>query len=242
MAPNSPPDQPEVTAALEQLTFQDIPLMLTRTFGGLLLKQDVQVVSVFEDAVQLQAEDLKAIAAPGGRDAYLHHRTFSHPAQACLQTCDLLTNTFTLSNLAWTETDWHERSQERVQPRTPTYVTVRSPSWNVEGAVLDVNASGLGMLVRSGALCGQKLRLRSGVHLDIQSPQNLPRHPLLGTIVHSEPISRSLIRVGIRFQRIPQQARFLKAYTSLRIKEILKELDRAYERLLEPRHVEDLYF
>jgi len=242
MSPNNISTQPEVVAALEQLTHQTAPLTLTRTLDGLLLKQDVQVLSVSQDTAQFQAEDLRIIAAPGGYYIYIHHRDFSRPVRARLQTCALHTCTFTLSDLSWANTGWQDRSHERVQPKTPTYVTLRSRFWTLKGAVLDMDSAGLGVLVKSCSQRGGDIWPHSGVHLDIQSPITETRHPLEGTIVHSEPINSALIRVGIRFQRNPRQARFFNEYTSQRKEEILKALDRAYDRSLGPRRVEDLYF
>jgi len=244
MSPNDISAQPDIVIALERLTNQSPPITLTTTFDGLLLKQDIQVLSVSQDTAQFQAGDLKIIAASGGGNIHLHHGDFSWPVRARLHTCDLPTSTFTLSDLSWAHTGWQERSQERVQPKTPTYVTVRSPAWTLAGAVLDVDAAGLGVLVKSCGPPGSGLRPGSRIQLDlaIQFPLHPPGRPFRGTLVHSEPIRAAFIRVGIRFQRNPQQVRFFKAYTSQRKKEILEEIDRAYFKSLGPRRVEDLYF
>jgi hypothetical protein len=236
------PSQPELLLALERLTHQASPLTLTRIFDGLLLKQDVQVVSVSGGTAEFLAGDLKLIAAPGGRYIYLHHHDLARPARALLETCVLHTCTFTLSELDWAASDWCERSQDRVRPKGPTYVTVRSPYWTLEGAVLDIDEAGMGMVVRSCGLPERGMQPRSHVQLDFPPLLDPPLRPLRGTIVHSEPINSALLRVGIRFQRNNRQASFFKAYAAERKAEILNEVDRAYYRSLEPRRVEDLFF
>ena len=93
--------QTNVLPVLERLASLDIPLTLTRFFNGSLLKQDVHLMSVNQDTAVFRAEDLKIIAAPGGRKIQLHHWAFARPIRGRLHKLAFDACMFILCALAW---------------------------------------------------------------------------------------------------------------------------------------------
>jgi len=242
MSPNNTPAQLSVETALEQLIGHDQPFLLTRFFDGLLLKLDSRLVSLYEGTACFWARDLKIIAAPGGRKVHLLHETLSRPIKARLQKCDLRQGQFALSDFGWARTGWRERSRERVQPKTPTYVSMDCRVETVQAAIMDLNTQGVGLLVKRATAHEPAILPHTRVRLDFHSQPKWKCSQLQGTIVHIEPVSLYLLRVGIQLQSSPNQTRLLERYTNQRKAEILEELDCAYRRTSEPRRIEDLYF
>ena len=234
--------QTNVLPVLERLASLDIPLTLTRFFDGLLLKQDVHLMSVNQDTAVFRAEDLKTIAAPGGRKIQLHHWAFARPIRGRLHKLALDACMFILCDLAWGQTGWKERSRDRVQPKRPTYCTLSGEFGEVTAAIMDVDAYGIGVLAKSKT--GGELGLVEGapVQLDFTVSPKWKWQRLPGKIVNQAPVNNSLNRVGIQLQPKPGQARFLEQYTNRRKEEILGALEQAYHQMQEPRRVEDLYF
>ena len=234
--------QINVLTVLERLASQDIPLTLTRFFEGLLLKQDVHLMSVNQDTAVFQADDLKIIAAPGGRKIQLHHWAFARPIRARLHKLAIDACSFVLCDLAWGQTGWKERSRDRVQPKRPIYCTMSGEFGEVKAAIMDVDACGIGVLAKCKT--GDETGLVEGarVQLDFAVPPKWKWQRLPGKVVNQAPVNLSLNRVGIQLQPKPGQARFLEQYTTRRKEEILGALEQAYLLMQEPRRVEDLYF
>jgi hypothetical protein len=242
MSPGSTGTQFDIFAALQQLSHEVLPFTLTRYFDGLLLQLEVELVSLLEETAHFWARDLKIIAAPGGRRVHLLHTALPKPLKARLYTCDVHRCRFVLTDFGWVQRDWLERSQERVPPKTPMYVSLDSREDTIPAALLDLNAGGMGLLVRRSPQHDPVILAQTRVQLHFQSGPPWKCSPLRGTIVYIEPVNRCLLRVGIHLHPSSSQTRILAGYTTQRKAQILETLDDAYRRTIEPRRVEDLYF
>jgi len=242
MVTNDPPTQTDVFTALEQLAKIDASLTLTRLFEGVLLAQEVHILSVCQDTAVCKASDLKLIAAPGGRKIHLHAWAFTEPIRARLHKCIPATSTFILEDFAWVYTGWCERSGERVQPQTPVYASLTGPFGEVRAAIMDVAVDGIGILTKRCPEAEEGMVAGESVQVAFTFPPQLKWQRLPGTIVNQAPVNNSLNRVGIRLQPKRRQVHLLEQYTTRRKEEILADLDLAYRQVQGPRRVEDLFF
>ena len=181
--------QTNVLPVLERLASLDIPLTLTRFFDGLLLKQDVHLMSVNQDTAVFRAEDLKSLPRravarsscttgrlPGqsGRDC------ISSPSTpACLSFATLPGASQAGKNALGTAFSRKGRPIARCPAN----------SERLTAAIMDVDAYGIGVLAKSKT--GGELGLVEGapVQLDFTVSPKWKWQRLPGKIVNQAPVN-----------------------------------------------------
>ena len=241
MSSNSLPVTDDVLSVITYLGQQNAALGLTKSFKGLVLQQNVDILEVKPDDATFRLNDIKMCTALRG-DVYLHHRVFPKPVMAHLKSLDIRKGMFVLSDFAYKDIDWKKRQYERVQPKHPMYATLHWKGKTVRASVDNVSVDGIGVLAYNPFEGGIKLQPGANIHLDFQLAPEYSYTNLRGTIIHLNAIGKFSVKIGVRLFLKVKEARLLEQYIASRKQEILVELNQEYWELRTPRGVESLYF
>ena len=242
MSTNEKTTNGNVFSVLEIISNYRIPLTLTWFFRGLLLSQEVRILTVFQDSAEFRSCDISRIPPHEDCCVQLHHELFEKPVKAHLYHRSLDNCTFVLSDFCYDLRSWTDRLLDRLQPKSFTRVSSCVNHIRVDGSCLDLNARGIGFLVKKKSYPNDQILPGSNIHMDFALSSKYSWKKLEGTVIHISPISRLLFRIGVLLQPNPNEAIKLEKYNSQRKEEILAELSLAFFRASEPPQVKDLYF
>ena len=219
---------------------QQTPLTLTRSYRGMLLDQEVRILAVYPSYAIFEACDIKAFVDVSGL-IHLHSPLLERPIRARLVGRDLGQCRLMLSDFVFAPGEWRNRSEVRVQPRDPIYLTLHSGHQAVLASLHDIQASGIGVLASQVNIEMAGLKPRSPLHSSFQVGGLVLRR-LEGSVEYIKSVSTTVARIGIHLRPRKEQLHSLQRYIDRRQAEILQELDRTYFHSMGPRRVEELYF
>ena len=228
-------------AAIRSLGRQNVNLELSKSFKGIILKQDVSVREVNPDCVTFQATNCKMCAALEGY-VHLHSRQFPRPMVASVADLNYKKGKIVLSGFDYADSDWKRRRHERVRPKNPTYVTLHWGGKSIRAPMDNISANGMGILAYKLFESGIKIKPRSRIKLDFELPPDYKFVSVKGTVVYLHEMGSALMRIGIRLHTNANETRFLGKYITRRKKEIMEELNQSFNELSKPWGVENLYF
>jgi hypothetical protein len=185
---------------------------------------------------------MRIFASQETQQVHLRHKGLPKPVNARVQRLAVDQCTFILSDFAFQDSEWIERSDERVQPKTPAYVWIRNGRRRAMGTLFDIHTHGAAILLKETLLNELHLVQTSPVEMTFQIQPSFYCKELKAQVMNLESAAGSLVRIGVELHPNQRQAFQLESYIQRRKDEILLELDKAYLRVLEPRRVEDLYF
>lgn len=235
------PAADEVLSVIRNLSRQHAPVELTKTFRGIVIRQDVNPFEVNPGEAAFRVTSMEMCAALEG-DVTLHSRHFPRPVTAHIRSLDMLQGTLVLSGFAYAEAEWKKRDHERVRPGRPTYITLRCRGRAVRACLENLSVEGVGAL--AFGVLDRRIGIQPGVSvlLDFALPPDCQFTALRGKIVYLKKAGLSAAALGIRLFPRLKEARLLENYVASRKQEIFEELHRAYWELSRPRGVESLYF
>lgn len=217
----------DVMPIVELVAGEHQPIILTRTYKGITLHQDIRVLEVMPDRVVCQATDLRKCAGLKGT-ILLHGQRFIRPVMARLTDFSLSNGTFHLSNLAYVDSDWKERSHERVQPKNPTYLNVRCHHKIFRAYLENISLIGVGLLAEKRLDEEMHVRPCTNLLLDFQLEPRLEWSALKGRVVSKKSLGNQLTRLGIQIYPNVRESKLLWGYIARREEEIMRELNQAY--------------
>ncbi len=241
MIPNQTTTQDEILAIFDSLSKQKSSLMVTKAYRGIIISQEIKPDFVNLNRVVFQALDRDICAALEGW-VHLHNPLFSSPVKAQVIDLSLSKGMFSLSDFSYLEGEWKERLYERVQPKDPTYISLRYQRMDIRASMLDLSINGMGLLVGSSDDCELEFEPNSCVRTDFETSPAHKWIKLGGAIHYQLKVARSIVRLGIRLYPKVEQARQLEKYIAKRKNEIMEELDQAYLTASIPLGVESQYF
>jgi len=231
-----------VFSIIHDIADQKENLTLTSTFRGLNLNHKAKIFKIQKENIYLKIDDYRIFSFPVDQ-VILHHRSFSKPVHARYQnSCWINEGVLILTKLEYKETDWIARTQDRVQPRTPTYINFQYRRKLFRGDLENIAVSGLGMIVDRFFEKEIDLAISKKILLNFTLPPNYELGDLPGTIINLRPVSKNLMRMGIHIFPKAYETSCLKAYVSQRKTEILDELDQVSVENYEREDVFGLYF
>ncbi len=239
---NTEHDQGNIIATIERLAQQGSAFTLTRFYRGLLLSQEVRILTVLQNSATFRTYNVTRLAPSEEGCFQLHHPVLDRPVRACLRHCSFDNNTFVLSDFAYLSRKWKERSHDRVQPQIPTIISLRCELLRIHAICSDISVKGMGVLAQRSPRLAAQLVVGKGILIDSPFFLEYRGKRLKGTVVSLSPVGPLLVRIGIQVDPDSNQALRLERYVAQRKEEIMGELGRAYLRALEPRRVEDLFF
>ncbi len=225
MIPNQTPSEEEILNIFDSHTNHETPLVMTTSYQGMILSQEIKTVAVDKHRAVFQALDLGVCAALEGC-VHLHCYFLSKPVKARVSDLYARRGMFSLSNFSYIEGTWRERLHERVQPKEPTYVSLRYRRMDFRASLLDISLCGMGVLLCTSDDPEFEFKANSSVCTDFQTSPNFKWIKLGGAIHYQKKLSNSIARLGIRLYPKLEQARQLERYIANRKTEIMEELER----------------
>lgn len=230
----------EIITMINSLANHNSCLNVTKSFRGIVLSEDLKIISVNNQRTVLQTYTSKICAAFAGC-VHLHNQAFLRPVKARIKEVCISEGKIALSDFTYLNSDWKNRQSERVQPKHPTYGYLMTNKSHFRACLKNISDNGLGLMVSTAAE-EEDFQINSSVKLDFQITPEFRWTALRGRIVYIIKVSKSIFRLGIQLQTSRQQARKLKKYIMLRKKEIMNELDQAFLAAISPTGVESQYF
>lgn len=216
----------------------DRSMMLTKQFKGLELSQPVRLLEATPEYAVLQATNPTLIPLLEGMVS-LHCQAFSTSIIGRVEHMNYVDGIFHLADFSIQ--DWKQRQNERVQPRDPTYVTLRWRQKEGRVCLEDLSVSGMGVF--AGREVGREIKIEPGliVHLDFKLCEYTFDH-LEGRILYRQYVGQCVEKLGMRIFPNSKQRRSLEEYVALRRQEILAEVSEIYIKARDPHGVEYQYF
>jgi hypothetical protein len=241
MIPKQAANQDEILAFFGLISKQNTSLLMTKSFRGIIINQEVKPDSVDRNHVVFQAYNRDICPALEGC-VHLHSPLLSKPVKALVKDLSISRGMFLLSDFSYLESEWKEREHERVQPEAPTYVTLYCQSMEYRASMLDLSVNGMGLLVGNSEKCEMEFEANSCVRTDFEPSPGFRWLKLGGAIHYQVKVAKSIVRLGIRLYPKIEQARQLEKYVAKRKAEIMQELEQAYLNASLPLGVECQYF
>jgi hypothetical protein len=226
MIPNVTSSEEEILAIFDSHANQESSLVMTKCYRGMMLSQEIKTVAVDKYRAVFQALDLGVCAALEGC-VHLHSFFLSKPVKARVRDLSARSGMFSLCDFSYIEGTWQERFHERVQPKEPTYVSLRYRRMEFRASMLDISLNGMGVLVCKSDNPELEFQVNSCVCTDFQTSPTFRWTKLGGAIHYQNTVSRSIVRLGIRLYPKLEQARQLEKYIACRKTEIIEELEQA---------------
>ena len=226
MIPRQTSSEEEILAIFDSHTNHESALVMTKSYQGMILSQEIKTVAVDKHWAVFQALDLGVCAVLEGC-VHLHSYFLTKPVKARVRDLSARRGMFSLSDFSYIEGTWRERFHERVKPKEPTYVSLRNKGMDFRASMLDISLNGMGVLVCKSDDPELEFQANSSVCTDFQTSPALKWVKLGGAIHYQQKVSRSIARLGIRLYPKLEQARQLEKYIANRKTEIMEELQRA---------------
>jgi PilZ domain len=241
MPPDYLPAIDDVLSAIRFLGQQNTALELTKSYRGLVLQEDVNILEVTSKEATLRATNVEMSAALEGF-VYLHSQLLPKPVMAQLKSLDLKKGIIVLSNFTYIDMALKKRQHERVRPKHSTYVSLHWKRNIVRQSIENISTNGMRVLAFKISEKGIGLQPESKVKLEFQLSPDHKYTDLAGIIVYMNRIDRYVTTIGIQLFPTARETRLLENYITPRKQEILAELNQAYWDLIKPRGIESLYF
>lgn len=235
------PSVDTVYSLINLLTDQAEYLTLTHPYKGLVLSEPVKILSVESDCVVAQAQNNRTCTIIKNR-VHLHSQLFPYPVSARVVDHNQWTGMIRLEDFTFTGIEWKIRKGDRVQPKQPNYVSIKSGENRITACLEDISKIGLGMIAYRLLDRGAGILTGDSIRIDLRLPDKNSLLVLDGIVVSMSRVGRSLVRIGIKILPKPVQASRLNEYIDSRRKEILSELQEASRQATERYRVEALYF
>jgi hypothetical protein len=241
MSLNNIPTHDDALAVIRSLGQQCVLLKLTKQFKGIVLNQDVRIIAVDQDSVIIQATKHEMCAIMEGY-INLRHQDFPNPMEAQLKVLNMAKGMFVLSRIGYINTEWKERQMERVQPKSPTYISLCLEGKEIRTPLENISVNGMRVMAYKASDKGINFQPGTKIDMMLPIPPRSNWMTLKGNIVYSRPIDKILEILGIEFRPNTRQAQSLEKYISLRKKEILEEVYQVYIQSFKTRGIESLFF
>jgi hypothetical protein len=231
----------EVFPIIDHIAKSNHSLTMTKAYKGVLLHQDVSILSTRADSIVVQTSERKVCAILNG-PVFLRSELFPHPLRAQVSDFNRVTGRISLTNFCFMLDDWRDRGNSRVQPLTPTYPLLWHNRASCRAYLENLAVDGVGLLVHSSCKKKGELSADAPVTLEVQLLPFTQNLMLKGTTAYVLTGPSPFTRVGVRLHPRPEEARLLESYIERCHDEIMNELDEMYVEVLKPWGTEHLYF
>jgi hypothetical protein len=223
------------------LAQRKVSLCLSQSFRGVMLTQELSLISLNADRALVQMRHNWLPANPGDY-TYLHSPDFDQVLVARVLAVNIQLGEMALGDFLPIGRSWTDRGHDRVQPRLPVRVMVRLSDNPLHASLENLSIDGVGLLAYKPLEKGFELTPGQALKIDFELPQIRGRLSLSGRMVNIQYHGSRVACLGINTFPNTEQARSLERYISYRKQEILEELDQVTSEVLEPHSVKELYF
>ncbi len=219
----------------------NLPFILSVPYKGMILSQEVRAVRFEKDMGVFQIPNNQMCAGLKDR-VFLRGSTIARSITARVCEINPHRGWITLSSFRTSPNPWKERSHERVQPAHPILVTLTCHGQHCISTLDDLSLGGMGLLIYSSPEKELVLKRTEKLRLDFSLPNDDFTFRVDGSMVFFTQMSRTLSKLGLRFESSRQQRARLARYIDHRTLELLRELEISWAKEQEPRGSMDLYF
>jgi hypothetical protein len=226
---------------ISSLRRQNITIKLTRSFKGIVLNQNVNISEVNKGCASFRVIGKKIYS---GLEEFVHLQSdfFPKAMVARIKSLDINKGTIILSQFAYTETDWKERKEERVRPKSPIYLDLHWKTKVINACLMDFSATGIGISAQTILESGMNIWNGLNIKLNFQFSPNDTFTLMKGKIVYSHVINRTLVKLGILLFPNAEETLSLKRLFTNRKLETMNELDQNFKEFYKRPGVESMYF
>lgn len=228
-------------ALLSSLARHQAPLSMSHPFHGVVLTQDLSLISLNPDSALVRVGRQWLATGPGER-IYLHSPMVTEVLAARVMGINSQSGELSLGDFSLQERPWAERGHERVQPRLPIHATVRWNEQSFSAALEDFSVNGAGLLAYKLRERGMDLQVGQALKLDFDLHQPRTHLALPARLANIRYHGGHLACLGIVTYPTINQARSIGRFIEQRKVEILAELDEMYQQTFQPQSVKELYF
>ena len=215
-----------------------IPLTLVCTYKGMVLSQDIHLLSVLPGQVVLQAPQNRLLISLS-KSIYLYSRDRLESFKAEVQ--EVKEGRIVLSNLTTIGRSWKERICERVQPGSTIYADFHMNKLSIRACIEELSTTGIRLSAYKLFEKGLSLHRDAIGLLRFRLPNDRIEMSLKAKVIYFKQYEKMVIS-GVRVYPSSPQADRLQKYVSIRRNEILQELNQKCAEMYEPQKVSDLYF
>ncbi len=226
--------------ALRSLAYQNIPLVLTSTFKGLVLSQELNIIELKKEKMTCQAPNRRLAVSLKG-STYLYSPSLSDVITAQIEDINLEQGWIIFTNLAFTGGRWKERFNARIQPDPPIFVDVICRRSTFRAELDNLSMNGIQLMAYKLPEKGVYVQDEDSVKLSFYLPNDPQKMTLKGSIVYCNQAVK-LVKLGVRTRPNSSQASRLRLYIATRMAEIINELDQESSGLREKSSAYSLYF
>ena len=230
-----------IASMLANLLKTNETLNVVISYKGLLIAQNVRLLSISEDQIIIQSP-ARHICANIREHIFLNIPNTPKGIKAKVQEVNLSRGIMKVSDFSLFGSDWQERVSDRVAPAIPIRATLIRGRERLIGRLDNLSNDGLGILLytrnqkRNQKVSGEKTKV------EITLNQEVTLHNQEAEVVYSRPVGSNLTQIGLMIQPRGRQKTEIAKYILARKQRILLELERSSSSLLDPRCSKDLYF
>ena len=180
----------EIITVIDSLASQNSCLNVTKSYRGIILSEDVKIISVNYQRAVLQTFTSKICAAFAGC-IHLHSPAFPRPVKARVKDVCISEGMLALSDFTYLESDWKNRLSERVQPKQPTYGFLMTNKSRFRASLKNISDNGLGLMVGTADEKEGHFQTNSSIKLEFQITPEYKWTALRGRIVYLIKVSKS---------------------------------------------------
>jgi hypothetical protein len=228
-------------ALLSQLVRRKALLRLSHPFRGVVLTQDLSLVSLSPDRALVQLASRWLPANPGDH-VFLHSPESDEVLVAQILAVNIQSGELTLGKFSLIDRAWIDRMHERVQPSQPVHAVLRHDDRAMRVSLENLSIKGAGVLAYKLPEHGFDLSPGKDIILEFELPQMRARLALPSQVMNIRYHGGHLASLGLHTLPNNQQARTLERAINQRKVEIMQELDQVYYQTFQPQSVKELYF
>jgi hypothetical protein len=230
----------KIATVIERIAACNLAITITSTYKGLILTQPIRVLDILPDRVIFQTPEHR-LCFTLKEKVHLYSHVLMEVITAQMLELNMVVGKFTLSDLIFSGKSWKERLCERIQPRDPICLDMAVNNTLVRTHLENLSATGMSVIIYRTEDKGAYINCDALIGLAFQLPRDTMKMEMLGKQISSRQVG-NLVIVGIHLFPSSSQEMRLNQYIMARKAEILDELEWAYQKIFEPRQVQDLYF
>ena len=216
-----------------QISAKQQPLRLINTYKGLTISDDAQIIDNSQGYVTLRVNELQAACLALDGKTYIQNELLPRIYKAHVVTVDMIKKETVLTEFTSAGQSIGKRISNRVRPREPVEVEIRSGDHHITGKIADISSKGLGIYTFAAYIYGElPFTKNSDISIDMKLPgsENVVRVP--GKVTNIVKQQGTLLhRLGIRVLSNRKSGSQLRAFVTKRQKEITRELKAIYEAM-----------
>jgi hypothetical protein len=233
----------EDSGDISEFLMKDNVLDVEVPVKGLIIKESVVISCASDDHIEAQTDNISHFCT--GMDNYPVYIKLEGTNKVIMCKCsDLLVYAARLKfkDFRVIEQPWINRGFDRVQPKSPTFITLTQGHKNVVANLIDISRIGASVFIDRSAAEDAEAFFNSEITITLKVPPNNHLLKIRAKTAHLQAISSELLRMGLRIYPEKDDKKILIQFLQDRKKEILDEIFANFKNLLTFRQTKDQYF